>query len=635
MERNQQKNGLINLLLLLLVGIATFAVARTCNSLAGQVITFCLGLGVMVCFVSWFQMRLETQEKLEKLEFDEITKSGTGGALFNSQESETFPARRSREQFEKYFVPAFSVILFLCQAGGAWWLWRWLSHDFPPVQKPLVAMSFLGILALILFLLGKYSAGVARLQKQRLLQPQASYLLLSSYLCALVVTGMAVIAAGYPKVDSYLARGLVLLLGLLSFESLIALVLEIYRPRIKGKVGPPLYESRLIGLLGHPEGLLSTAAHALDYQFGFKVSETWIYKSLEQALTWLIPLQLGALLVSSCFVVINPGEKALLERFGRLVEVKEQGAQAVLIMNPGLHVKWPWPVDIVYRYQTEQIQNLTIGFVPGEGEHEEHEETLLWTASHSKEEEFRLLVATRESAPGTNIVAGKKSPPVNLLSVSIPVQYQITNILAWAYNYREADKLLEKISTREVVHYLVNADLQEIMSSARFSAGEELRRRIQTQVDSDHLNLGVKILAVGLADVHPPVQVAASYENVVAAQHKGRADVLSSQAYHVRTNSFAVSEALKRTREAEAQQVRLSADAAARAALFTNQMPAYKVSPEVYTLRAYMQTLERNGSGARKVVLATTNAQNVILLNLEEKFRPDLGDLTMPATKSK
>ena len=43
-----------------------------------------------------------------------------------------------------------------------------------------------------------------------------------------------------------------------------------------------LYESRLVGLLGQPESLFTTAAHALDYQFGFKVSDTWFFQFLQK-----------------------------------------------------------------------------------------------------------------------------------------------------------------------------------------------------------------------------------------------------------------------------------------------------------------------------------------------------------------
>jgi modulator of FtsH protease HflK len=636
MEKNRQKNGLINLMILLIVGIAAFAVARASNSLAGQAMTFYFGLGVMVCFVSWFQMRLEGQERLEKMEFDEMTKSGNSEALFKGQESETFAARRSREQFDKYFVRAFSVVLFLMQGGGAWLLWTWLNKaQTLGVKQPLMAISFMSIFALVLFLLGKFSAGVARLDGERLLQPQSSYLLLSAYLCAAVVLAMVGVVAGYPNFDMYLGRGLVLLLGLMALESAVALLLEIYRPRVKGKVGLLLYESRLIGLLGHPESLLSTAAHALDYQFGFKVSETWVYKSLERTLMWLIPMQVGLLLISSCFVVINPGEKALLERFGRLVQSRE-------ILGPGLHVKFPWPIDQIYRYETEQIQTAIVG--TKETEEEGHEEaTVLWTVSHHKAEEFRLLVASRDTntvseaskdaANATNNPSAKKIPPVNLLAASIPIQYRITNILDWAYNHKDSEKLLERAGTRQLVNFLVNADFQEIISTRRFEAGDELRKRIQAE--ADQLKLGVKILLVGLADIHPPVRVAGSFESVVAARQKGQAEILSAQAYAFRTNSIAASQAITMERNAESQRIRVATEWGSRAALFTNQMPPYKVAPEVYTERAFLQVLQRGSSQAKKVILATTNTQNVIMLNLEEKYRPDLIDITMPADKKK
>ena len=76
MERNIQKNGLVNLVILLAVGLAAFAVARYANSLAGTVAAGFLGLGGLVALVSWFQMRLEERERIEKLEFDEVTKGG-------------------------------------------------------------------------------------------------------------------------------------------------------------------------------------------------------------------------------------------------------------------------------------------------------------------------------------------------------------------------------------------------------------------------------------------------------------------------------------------------------------------------------------------------------------------------------
>src|SRR6185503_2787652 len=124
-----------------------------------------------------------------------------------------------------------------------------------------------------------------------------------------------------------------------------------------------------------------------------------------------------------------------------------------------------------------------------EGE-EENKGPLLWTVKHYKDE-FNLLVASREGLD-TNTLAGKRSPPVNLLSVSIPVQYQITDLKKWTYTHGDPGKLLEQIGTRETVRYLVSADFRELMSSARFDAAQELRKQIQEEADRQ--NLGVKIL---------------------------------------------------------------------------------------------------------------------------------------------
>jgi membrane protease subunit HflK len=618
MER--KRNGVINLLVLLAVGVSAFAVARYANSLSGDVAVAFFGLGVLAAVVSWFQMRLEEREQLEKLEFDELKRAGGSETLFEAEDSENFPARRSREQFEKIFVPGFSVLLLILQGVGAWWLWQWVWKEPVVLRNTLVAISLFGIFALVLFLVGKYSVNLARLLKERLLRPGAGYLLLSAYLLAAVIGGFIAWEAGFPKVEQYVALALCVLLGLLAIENLLTLLLEIYRPRVKGKVDRVLYESRLVGLLGQPEGLFMTLAHALDYQFGFKVSDTGFYRFMRKYLFRLALAQLAILFISTCFVFINAGEEALLERFGRRV-----GGGKVL--GPGFHVKLPWPIDRVYRERTEEIRRFSIGYVHEEEQDHENKGPLLWTVEHYKSE-FNLLVASREGID-TNSAAAKKSPPVNLLSVSIPVQYQITNLIAWTYNHGNPASLLEQIGTRETVRYLVSADFHELMSGARFGAAEELRRRIQDEANRQ--NLGVKILFLGLQDIHPPVQVAAAYESVGGAEQTRKAKLLNAEAYNIRTNALAVAEGLRRKRVAEADRQRAVASAKARSG-FTNQIPAYKASPEVYAMRSYLDTLSRFGAGARKIIMTATNAEDVFMLNLEEKLNTGLLGAPLPAT---
>jgi modulator of FtsH protease HflK len=532
------------------------------------------------------------------------------------------PAKRAREQFQKFFVPGFTILLMLAEAVGAVLLWRWLAKpELAAPQQPLFALVVFSMVALVLFLLGRFSVSLARIEKQRLLQPVAAFTLASAYFSAIVAGALIAVYFGVPRADLYVARVLVILLGVLAVENLFTLLLEIYRPRVQGHEARLLYDSRVVGLLSQPESLFTTAAHALDYQFGFKVSETWFFQFMQRAFGWILLAQLALLLLSTTFIVVETGEQALLERFGKPV-----ASRAVL--NPGIHFKLPWPIDQVHRYPTEQVQTFTVGIE--HDEEREKEQTVLWTVSHYKEE-FNLLVATRDTA--TNVDAGKKSPPVNLLSVSIPVQYQITNLLAWAYNNSSPDELLEKIATREVVRFLVNADLNEVMSEARASAAEALRERIQSAANQK--NLGATIVFVGLQDIHPPVAVAERYQRVVAARQIAEARINAAKAHATQTNALAGSQARRTVLTAEAEAVRRKALALARAASFTNQIPAFRAAPGVYQQRAYLQTLAEHGGNTRKYVMATTNTDDVILFNLEEKYQRDLLDVQIPAPQTR
>jgi modulator of FtsH protease HflK len=620
MEQSTRKNGLINLLTLLAAGAATFAVARQANSLAGQAGAAFLGLGVLVAFVSWFQMRLEESERLEKMELDEIARSRGSATLFEGKE-ETFPAQQSRRQFERFFVPAFTILLLLLEAGGAYVLWRSLHKlTVLPLQNPLVAMGLWGLFFLVLFLLGKYSAGIAKLEDHRLLRSGAGWLLLGAYVCLLVTAGVAAEQAGLPKVDFYLAQIFCGLLALIALETLVNLVLEIYRPRVEGKVARPIYESRLVGLLAHPEGLFTTAAHALDYQFGFKVSETWVYQTLSDKLPGFVLGLVAAAVLSSTVVFLEPGEQALLERFGRPVN-------GGTVLGPGPHFKWPWPIDKIYRYNTGEVQSFNVGFVPDPAR--ANEKTILWTVSHYKEE-HNLLVASRDRQllTATNR-PGEQAVPVNLIAASIPVQFHITNTPAWAYHHQNARVLLEQLGTREIVRYLVGVDFLDIMSVNLEPAARELRERIQSR--ADELGLGVEILLVGLQGIHPPVPVAGEFEAVNGAAQEVEAKILKAEGETNKTILLAQAEAQEKVRVAEGEALRRVSGSVAQAARFTNQIAAYQAAPEVYPTRLYLQTLARAIAGARKYIVGPTNTQNVVQIDLQDKLRPDLLDVELPS----
>ena len=617
MDQSAKRIGLINWVTLLLATIGLLLVSKYVRTAAGMMATAVAGFGLFVALMSFFQMSLVEREHFERLELEELSKSRGSESLFAGAGADTFPAKRSREQFERWFVPVLTGILFLFQAAAAYLPWKQIT-SVPPIiaDRATLAMALLGMLGLILFLLGKYSSGLARLQGQKLLRPGAAYLLLTSYASFAVTADIAAVLFGFPKTDQILARVLCIVVGLIALETLLGLIMEIYRVRMQGGESRVLYESRLVGLLGQPEAIITTAAHALDYQFGFKVSESWFYRFLEKALGWLILAQLAIFALSTCFVVVQPGDQALLERFGRPL-----GAEGVI--GPGLHLKLPWPIDQTINYHTEQIQRFIIGAEP------DPSATIAWAKAHSKEETF--LVASQS----TNDASGTKSPPVNLLAVSIPVQYQITNLASWAYINEDPDTLLRGIATREVVHYLASADFDDLMSRGRGVAGDSLLKSIQSQVDARQL--GAKIIFVGLEDIHPPTKVAKKFEEVVGAAETREARILQADAYATSSNAWASAEASNRVWKAEAYRHRMITNSSARAILFGQQALAYAAAPGangVYEQRAKLEALVEGSSRARKYIIVTTNTPDILIYNLEDKVRPDLLDqLSAPPKK--
>ncbi len=182
---------------------------------------------------------------------------------------------------------------------------------------------------------------------------------------------------GFPRVDFIVARVLCVVAGLIALETLLGLILEIYRVRVKGREDRLLYESRFVGLLSEPEAIITTAAHALDYQFRLqrfpKPVFTVFFDNTSCGSRWL---KFVILVLSSSVVLINTGDEALLERFGAPVAGRE-------VLTAGLHFKLPWPVDQVRVYHTERIQTFVVGSEP---EGAETGSTIVWS-SGSREED--------------------------------------------------------------------------------------------------------------------------------------------------------------------------------------------------------------------------------------------------------
>jgi hypothetical protein len=120
------------------------------------------------------------------------------------------------------------------------------------------------------------------------------------------------------------------------------------------------------------------------------------------------------------------------------------------------------------------------------------------------------------------------------------------------------------------------------------------------------------------------VKVAGDYEKVIAARHQMKAKILDAQAEAISTNALSQATATNLINLAISDRVNREINAFAQAALFTNQIPAFEAAPSVYKQRAYLDAYARATADARKYILLTTNAQEVFVVDLQDKIRADL-----------
>ncbi|MHC4343482.1 MAG: SPFH domain-containing protein [Planctomycetota bacterium] len=389
---------------------------------------------VFIWFVLCLHFYQRSLAEQEKLDATQLVKGQQGSTIFRTPDENAtlFAAAQQRLQlFEKWFIPVFSGVIAAYQIGIGMYLVRVFSRwsEAEPKQPLLVAIFMMAV-TFVSFLISRYATGMSAEPRWKPLRAGGSFLLGTAALCFAVAVGLALVNFQIDSVIKVVNWVIPALLVVLGVETALNVVLDIYRPRFKGQYHRSAFDSRLLGLISEPGGIFRTAATAIDYQFGFEVSQTWFYKLLEKAIAPLVLFAAVTLYLLSCFVVVGPNEEGIVERFGN--PLTAAGHRRVI--GPGLTVKWPWPVDIVYKYPTKNISELHIGYVPKK-EHAHPEllnEPLLWGRTHYKEE-YYLLVSSEQVGSGS-VTAGV---PVSLVVAAIPVQYRIKDLYSFKYNYNE------------------------------------------------------------------------------------------------------------------------------------------------------------------------------------------------------
>jgi len=627
----------------------------------------------LVLMIVFHQRSLAEQEKLDMMQ---LARTKEGDTIFQgaAEQAELFAvAQRRLVILERWFIPIFAILIACYEIVVGFYLLGKASEGVArQLNHPQLAAVFMVAIAFISFLISRYAGGMSTQEQWKPLRAGGSYLLGTAILSFALAVGLALAQFKFNIGMTVLGWAIPVLLIVLGVEGGLNVVLDIYRPRIPGQYSRSAFDSRLLGMISEPGGILRTFASAIDYQFGFEVSQTWFYRLLEKAIIPLVLFSIGTLYLLSCVVVVGPGQEALIEHLGSFEEV----------VGPGIWAKLPWPFDKAYKYSTRQIQQINIGFVEEAESERAERKPIFWGEKHYKEEYNLLVAAEAEGRKGQ-----EGAVPVSLVRVAVPVQYRIKDLESYVYSHSEAKRVLEAICYRELMRLAASAkiepseaargvgdgegDKQSLLSAGRKAAAQYLAGRIQNE--ADEAELGVEIVFVGLQGVHPPTEIAKDYEEVIGSVQKKQASILNSLAERnkiLTTLSGSIDQANQLYELAhEFQRAKESGDPATIARLseqintdfaraqgdifkalseagsyaferatlakatgerFRDQVLAYRASPQIYLREQRLAMLEEALEKVRKyVVVAEGEDMQVYIIDLQEQLTPSLYDLPL------
>ncbi|RZA35987.1 MAG: FtsH protease activity modulator HflK [Lysobacteraceae bacterium] len=262
-------------------------------------------------------------------------------------------------------------------------------------------------------------------------------------------------------------------------------------------------------------------------------------------LRW-IAIGLALVLVFSSFQLIGEQQRGVVLRFGQFAR----------IMQPGPNFKWPWPIESVTKVNATEIKTFS-STVP---------------------------VLTKDE---------------NIVTVSLNVQYRISDPRLYLYGSRNADEVLQQAAQSAVREQVGGADLDTVLG-VRGPLGSQAKERLQKSLDD--YRTGLVVTELNLPNARPPQEVQPAFDEVNSAQQVRESLVNQAQAYAAKVVPEARGEAARLRTTADGYKTAIVARATGDAARFSLLQEQYKAAPDVTRKRLWLETVQSVLAQNRKVV---------------------------------
>jgi hypothetical protein len=286
-----------------------------------------------------------------------------------------------------------------------------------------------------------------------------------------------------------------------------------------------------------------------------------------------------ALYLGSGVFAVQPGEVAIRTRFGRIVDAH---------LEPGLHVRLPWPIEDHAVVATDYIRRIEVGFrsaaasAPGT-----QPQPWAGTGFAARSADAELFWFQKEKvADESFLLTGDE----NIIDVAFSAQYQVKDPVAFVYRVADADEVVRSVAVGALRAVLATMTVDAVYTTAR---GDVERRVVQdSQRLLDAYGVGVRMVGVNLLSVHAPDQVHAAFRDVASAQEDKILIVNRASAFAQETVNLAEGDAAAMIESARAFKDEKVLQAEGDALAFALREREYRRAPDLTRFRLQLEALE-------------------------------------------
>lgn len=266
-------------------------------------------------------------------------------------------------------------------------------------------------------------------------------------------------------------------------------------------------------------------------------------------------------LIAGPFYIVGPEQEGVVLTFGRYTST----------VGPGFHLKFPWPVQTVFKPPVNVVQRIEIGYR---------------SIPNSDPQRYRGFDSDPEMLAEAQMLTGDE----NIINVSAIVQYRISDARAYLFNVREPEATLRDISEACIRQVIGDNAIDAVLTTGKL----DLQNRIQTLVQNlaDGYGMGVNIVAVQLKDVQPPDQVFFAFKDVATAREDMQAYLNEAEAYRNQVIPEAMADSVTMVNEAMGYSAVRINRALGDASRFTALAEEYRKNPGTTSARMHLETLE-------------------------------------------